>query len=333
MPKISVIVPVYKVEEYLPRCVDSILAQTFADFELILVDDGSPDRCGAICEEYAEKDTRVHVIHQENAGQACARNRGIEWVLNNSNSEWICFIDSDDWINKTYLEGLYEAADQCKCLISACDFAKSEREEGEADGSDEGRIECISPSELYNQHFYVVQSPCCKLFEKKLFENDEFRFPEGILYEDSALIYRIIFSQDRIAFTDRSTYYYYQRPDSSMNAKWHPKRMAYCHVQGQQLQWLAEHRHDDCVKTCLCHYLSALHYHQSLIRGIPEYKQYARTMRGAARNALRRYGKRCTLSLREQPQLYQAAYPRLVELYWMMNAQLSKLKPKKNLDA
>lgn len=330
MPKISIIVPVYCVDAFLPRCVDSILAQTLADFELILVDDGSPDRCGAICDEYAAKDSRVHVIHRENGGLSAARNTGIDWVLANSDSEWICFIDSDDWINKTYLEGLYEAAQQSRALVAACDFVKTVAE-SESALPEEICVQSIPVSQLYNQHFYVAQSAWCKLFAKKLFENAAFRFPEGMLYEDSAIVYRILFTQERIAFTNRSTYYYFQRPASITNEKWHPKRMAYCHVQGQQLQWLAEHRHDDCVKTCLCHYLSALHYHQSLIRGIPEYKQYARTMRGAARNALRRYGKRCSLSLWEHPQLYQAAYPRLVELYWMIKAQLSKLKPKKNL--
>ena len=106
MPTISVIVPVYKVEKYIHRCVDSILSQTFTDFELILVDDGSPDNCGKICDEYAEKDIRIHVIHQENGGLSAARNAGIDWVFANSDSEWITFIDSDDWVHPEYLERL-----------------------------------------------------------------------------------------------------------------------------------------------------------------------------------------------------------------------------------
>ena len=97
-PKISVIVPVYNVQQYLHRCVDSILGQTFTDFELILVDDGSPDGCPAICDEYAVKDSRIHVIHQENAGLSAARNTGIDWVLATSDSQWISFVDSDDFI-------------------------------------------------------------------------------------------------------------------------------------------------------------------------------------------------------------------------------------------
>ena len=94
-PKISIIVPVYKVEKYLHKCIDSILAQTFKDFELILVDDGSPDNCGKICDEYAKRDNRIVVVHKENGGQASARNRGI----NIARGDYIGFVDSDDWID------------------------------------------------------------------------------------------------------------------------------------------------------------------------------------------------------------------------------------------
>ena len=101
-PKISVIVPVYKVEEYLHRCIDSILSQSFTDFELILVDDGSPDNCGKICDEYAQKDSRVRVFHKPNGGVSSARNLG----LDNANGEWIAFIDSDDYVDVDYLAEL-----------------------------------------------------------------------------------------------------------------------------------------------------------------------------------------------------------------------------------
>ena len=100
MPMISIIVPVYKAEQYLRPCIDSILAQTYTDYELVLVDDGSPDNCGAICDEYATKDSRVKVIHQRNQGQAAARNAAVKMAL----GEWICFVDSDDVIHPQMLE-------------------------------------------------------------------------------------------------------------------------------------------------------------------------------------------------------------------------------------
>ena len=121
MPAISVIVPVYNVEKYLPRCVDSILSQTFSDFELILVDDGSPDNCGAICDMYAAVDNRVKVMHQNNSRVSAARNAGI----NIAQGEWIAFIDPDDWIHKDYLRLLYYGAEKetdivfCDCLVTS----------------------------------------------------------------------------------------------------------------------------------------------------------------------------------------------------------------------
>ena len=100
MPLISVIVPVYNTEHYLHRCVDSILAQTFTDFELLLVDDGSTDKSSEICEEYVASDCRVRVFHHENQGQAAARNQALDWMFANSDSKYISFIDSDDWIDE-----------------------------------------------------------------------------------------------------------------------------------------------------------------------------------------------------------------------------------------
>lgn len=124
MPEISVIVPVYKVEPYLRRCVDSILSQTFTDFEVILVDDGSPDDCPAICDEYAGKDERVRVIHQENGGLSAARNAGLDWVFANSDSRWISFVDSDDCVHPKFLEYLHRAGVENNVQISICTYKK-----------------------------------------------------------------------------------------------------------------------------------------------------------------------------------------------------------------
>ena len=118
MPEISVIIQVYKAEAFLGECIDSILTQTFSDFELILVDDGSPDNSGAICEEYAAKDSRVSVIHQKNSGQAAARNH----ALTKAKGNWICFIDSDDIIHPRMVELLYHAVSSSGAGISMCQY-------------------------------------------------------------------------------------------------------------------------------------------------------------------------------------------------------------------
>lgn len=116
MPELSIIVPVYKVEQYLPKCINSILAQTFSDFELILIDDGSPDRCGEICDEYAEKDERVIVIHQENKGVSAARNAGLDIVR----GEYIGFVDSDDWIEPEMYERMMATASNNHADVAIC---------------------------------------------------------------------------------------------------------------------------------------------------------------------------------------------------------------------
>lgn len=214
MPLISVIVPVYKVEPYLYRCVDSILSQTFSDFELILVDDGSPDDCGAICDEYAAKDQRVRVFHQENRGQAAARNMALDWVFANSDSEYISFVDSDDWVHPRYLELLLEGVRRYQVNICQCGHF-------ETDGSEEapafsGAITCISPEEQFVNFYSAFMWD--KLFSRSCWQ--KMRFPEGQIYEDVAIWYKILFSLDKVAIITDPLYYYYRRPDSVVRMNW-----------------------------------------------------------------------------------------------------------------
>ena len=118
IPKVSIIIPVYNVEKYLNRCIKSILKQTFRDFELILVDDGSPDKCPQLCDDWCKKDKRIWVIHKENGGQSSARNVGLEAAR----GEYIGFVDSDDWIEKDMLQLLYDSILKCRADISMCDY-------------------------------------------------------------------------------------------------------------------------------------------------------------------------------------------------------------------
>jgi len=122
MPKISVIIPVYNVEKYLEKCIDSVLSQTFADFECILIDDGSPDNSGKICDEYAKKDERIKVIHQENGGASCARNAGLDVAQ----GAWITFIDGDDWADENYLKLMYSNAINNNCDLSLIGYRRVE---------------------------------------------------------------------------------------------------------------------------------------------------------------------------------------------------------------
>ena len=199
MALISIIVPVYKVEPYLKRCVDSILAQTFTDFELILVDDGSPDNCGAICDEYASLHGNVRIIHQQNQGVSVARNAGINFAFENSNSKWITFIDSDDWVHPQYLELLLKAVIENNVAISVCGFIKTFGEE--PDMKNDGiEINVISPEKLYVENNVNATVPWGKLYTKECFK--EIRYPVGKIHEDEFVTYKILFNELKIAVVE-----------------------------------------------------------------------------------------------------------------------------------
>ena len=222
MPLISVIVPVYKVEPYLCRCVDSILAQTFTDFELILVDDGSPDNCGAICDEYAKKDSRVYVIHQENKGLSAARNAGIDWVFANSNSEWLNFVDSDDWVHPQMLERLYRAAIEHDVGISVCGFIGT-TEDVQWANADTAQVKLWPVEQYYVQRGVNATVAVCKLYDKECFAN--IRYPVGKIHEDEYVTYRILFEYEQIAVIETPMYAYFENPEGITKSSWSFKKL------------------------------------------------------------------------------------------------------------
>lgn len=211
-PKISIIVPVYKVEEYLPKCIDSILAQTFTDFELILVDDGSPDRCGEICDEYAKEDSRIVVIHKENGGQATARNMGLDIAR----GEYIGFVDSDDWIEKDMYEILYRLCINNDCEIANCCSTIYYKNRIVVNGghslilqNKEEAMKTLLIGELYDECLWT------KLISRKLLNG--IRIPEGIKYEDTAFTYKVFDRARKIACIGTAKYNYIKRDNSTMD--------------------------------------------------------------------------------------------------------------------
>jgi len=222
MATISVIVPVYKVEPYLRRCVDSILAQTYTDFELILVDDGSPDNCGKICDEYAAKDNRIKVIHQANGGLSAARNAGIEHVLSNESIDSITFVDSDDWVSPNYLETLHQGIN-LGAEVSCASFATI-RENGVRSEWSRARGWKIQTPEEYwiapDSTSFVAWN---KLYHKSLFK--EIRYPVGRIHEDVFTTHQAVFAASKVASCTETVYNCCARSDSITHAPWSPKRL------------------------------------------------------------------------------------------------------------
>lgn len=237
MPKISVIVAVYKMPEYLPRCIDGILGQTFRDLELILVDDGSPDHCGEICDAYAAKDSRVHVIHKQNAGVCVARNTGLDWVYEHSDSQWIFFHDNDDWIHPETLQRLYDAALEQNTRISICGY-----------GLTEGENPVISPEQLvpalwapknFYMHHFVNATVCWgKLYHRTVFDGK--RYPPGKYIEDEFLTYRLLFAQNAITVISAPLYAYFINRAGISKKAWIPKRLDAWEAYEQQLAFFRE---------------------------------------------------------------------------------------------
>lgn len=245
MPEISVIVPVYKVEPYLHRCVDSILGQSCPNFELILVDDGSPDNCGAICDEYAAKDSRVHVIHQENGGVSVARNAGFDWAQANSDSQWLTFVDSDDWIHRDYLKILLNNAMHFQADISACGLLQVSMKDQIMELQDVP-VCCLEPEKAYCDFYQYIMSPCLKLYRKELFE--DIRFPAGKIHEDCYVTHIPLFAANRVAITTAQLYYYYANPGSITRKKWSEKRLQEIDAHQVRLDWLLAHGYHDAAR-------------------------------------------------------------------------------------
>ena len=218
-PTVSIIVPVYNVEPYLRRCVDSLLRQNYTDFELILVDDGSPDNCGAICDEYATADDRVCVIHKPNGGLSDARNAGLKIA----GGEYVAFVDSDDWVAENCLERLMDAleetgADICECAV----LRTSGEEEAPVQGAPvvyktKEALEELIRDGVFHQHVWN------KLYRREVVEG--ILFPKGKTNEDEFWTYQVFGKAKKVAKIPDILYFYFQRPRSIMGETYSLKRL------------------------------------------------------------------------------------------------------------
>ncbi len=222
-PLISVIVPIYKVEAYLCRCVDSLLAQTYDNLEIILVDDGSPDGCGRICDAYAEQDPRVRVIHKENGGLSSARNAGIDVAK----GTYLGFVDSDDWLDPHAYEWMMEMAlEEQLMLVCAGRYDYSSHREEAKKGLCPVSREVISGEELVKRIFLwdnVDSAAWDKLYHRSLFR--QIRYPLGVVSEDLPVTYRIALDAGRVGMLDRPVYYYFHREGSITTAAFSRKSL------------------------------------------------------------------------------------------------------------
>jgi len=322
MSKISVIVPIYKTEQYLDRCVKSILAQSFDDFELILVDDGSPDRCPEICDEWAKKDSRIVVIHKENGGLSDARNAGIDWVFANSNSEWITFIDSDDWIVENCLEHLLRIAVESNSKISRCHIVINKNEEFDSTLND---YSVLLPEDAYIYR-NCDMSACGKLYKKDLFFC--VRYPINRLHEDAFTTYKLLFSVEHVAYSEFPGYVCGENPDSITRIKWSPNRLDELEAYKEQLVFLKTHGFlvvYDRVLLAYCHIIEKQYDEISncdLSKNKKNY--YHKYLKKSLKSILRK--RKPQISVKTEARIFEIAYPTRMRIYWYVKALVTKIK-------
>lgn len=211
MAKVSIIVPIYKVEKYLKKCVDSLLNQTLKDIEIILVDDGSPDTCGKICDEYAKKDKRIKVIHKENEGLSMSRNIGIV----HAESEYIGFIDSDDYVAEDMYELLYNNIIKYQADISICGLYDCYSKNKIPQYCNENECLVLNNKEALKIALEGIKfsvNATNKLYKKDLFS--DIKFPKGKLSEDAFTIPQILSISSKVVFDSSPKYYYIHRENS-----------------------------------------------------------------------------------------------------------------------
>ena len=309
---ISVIVPVYNVERYLWECLDSILTQTYRDFELILVDDGSTDASGTICDEYAARDDRIRVIHQANQGQSAARNHGVEFA----HGEWIHFVDSDDLIHPQMLEFLLRAVSEERTPFSACHREESENLPDGFLKSRAYRAASETVTEEYlktakeNEPFYWA--PCALLVRADIVKKHSFM--PGRIYEDNAVCFKWLIEAGKIAVIDEKLYFYRSNPASTMNRKFSLQKLDYLWALDEQLRYYHQLDYRKMLSVMLEEYVGSAIYLAGRVKTeLGDRRLKRKTLRQAAQKC-REYQKTAANWKEQLARINKRRFPRLYKV-------------------
>ena len=278
---VTVIIPVYNVEMYLPLCINSILKQTYQNLEIILIDEGSTDDSPGICDTYALKDNRIKVIHQQNQGAAVARNTGLE----NATGEYIVFVDSDDFINEKMIEKLYIALKQTDSDLSICNFKYT---------SENGKEIDLKETDIKNEVLYteeiidkLFQNNNCgyiviwnKMYKKDLWK--QIRYPVGVIYEDEAVIHHIFSKCKKVATISDELYYYRQVSGSIMHSERNEKNLDKYLALADRLMFFKNTVNKENIRKLAYqywyHYLDDYYYFSKRNRNSARLKQMKKTL-------------------------------------------------------
>ena len=314
-PLISIIVPVYKAEKYVGKCIEALMNQTYQNLEIILIEDGSPDNSGVICDEYAQRDCRIKVIHKPNGGAATARNAGLDVMT----GKYVAFVDSDDYMELHYIETLYRTLVENQAQVAICSF-KTVDEDGNRVSIDElhdenNDIQSIASTtnkkqvQIFSGNDIILQdlrghwehvAPWGKLFDAALYDN--IRYPHWFAHEDEPVFIWVFDKVEKVATIDDKLYYYVQHAGSLMNTAYSEKdRSTYLKMWQERITYYSDNiaRHQE-IRNCILQayvawnilYLS-LHAHEMTSEQVRELKR-----------ELRRYAK----CLVKSPHLFSTSY-------------------------
>lgn len=323
---VSVIVPVYNVEKYLGRCIESILGQTYCDFELILVDDGSTDASGEICDEFALLDKRIKVIHQKNQGQAVARNN----ALDVAEGEFFAFVDSDDYIHPQMYEKLLENAKKSNAQISVGGYRNVYDHN------------CIEQYEVFESPITIWKGKdflthCLidgvekkpwvlwdKIFHRSCFEG--VRMPQGRIYEDNAIVYKILYEAKTIVDCKSPYYYYYQNPEGTVNQQFKEKHLDWLLVSQEMIDYFAVKRDSVLLDKVNRMYMYALEdMYRKVQKGLNN-SYIEKRIKGELLQQYEKEKRRYVISIKTHPGLYEILFPKYSHIYWNLQGIFNKFK-------
>ena len=319
MPGIAVIVPVYKAEAHLNRCVDSILSQTYPNICLVLVDDGSPDRCPGICDGYAAADPRVHVIHQSNSGPSAARNHGIDWVMEHTDCSYLAFIDSDDCVHPAFVQRLYEAVQTTGATAAMCGHRyigprdSLEIAENEVPGS----ARAMSAEDLMLQQAASFNYPWGKLFPRSSFR--ELRYPVDVSFgEDNLIIFKALFGCETVAYLDEKLYFYFYNAEGITKSPWSERSLQVFLGIEAQMEYYKANGHHQAYRKATELYIQQCAYQIHRIRenkaDLEKNRRHLNDLQDRMRAMLCDSG----YSLRENFFWYEALYPQTAKVQSLM---------------
>lgn len=325
MPKVSVVIPVYNVEKYLNECIESILNQTYKDFEIILVDDGSIDKSGEICDDYANKYDCITVIHQDNQGQAAARNNGVKLA----GTDWIVFIDSDDVVHTQLLEYLYRAVVDTCSPIGVCsrvkgadipdDFFQEQEFYCEPEEINENKL-----SEYYKNDDNVYWALFPSIIRKDIIVNRP--FTNGRIYEDNAISCQWLCDAERIVRVPSILYFYRNNPTGTMNQPFSIKKLDYLWALEEQIKFYDKLCYENMLNVIGQSYFGTAVYFYDLICENTNDESIKKELRLQIKRVQKTYHSRITISDNVKQKLYKIMKPKTYRLKKIFKHILSLIK-------